>query len=577
MKKPDRIDINEDEIEGLLGRFQSDTLNDCDKTIIVSIIQTYFWIQSSLAEAKISIKRLKALFGLRRTEKRKNLENKDNIEASEDQEAETSEAAGPSSTDKADGNLLDLSPFLPPSGSQDDPESKKPIKGHGRIGHEDYVGATTQEHSHELLKKGEPCPEACGGRLYAVKPSHVVCLKGNSLVTAQRHILERLRCNLCGKVFTASPPDLRLVKYDETVKAQVVIAKFYMGLPYYRLQAWQNMIGVPLKDSTQYDLTVSVHDDVYPIYLVLENLAAQGEVLSHDDTKVRILSLMLANKRKDLEGNGLNGEGNSDKRRGMFTTSIVSKFEDYLICLFYSGRNHSGENMKKLMSKRDPGLPPFIRMCDALSSNLSAEFEEILCLCILHGRRNFYEIYDYFPGECRCVIDALAIVYQNDGVARKESMSPEKRLAYHQEHSAPVLEALKDWMVQKVEGKEVEPNGSLGKAFRYMLRHWNELTQFLRVSNCPLDNNLVERTLKKAILSRKNSLFYKTEGSAEKGGVLTTLIHTAAVNGENPFDYLVAVQKYSSHARKSPESWLPWNYRKTMEGLRQERSAPLAA
>ncbi len=61
-------------------------------------------------------------------------------------------------------------------------------------------------------------------------------------------------------------------------------------------------------------------------------------------------------------------------------------------------------------------------MADALSCNLSVTFEEILSLCLAHGRRKFYEIYDYFPGECRIVIDVLALVYNNDAIAKKEGI-----------------------------------------------------------------------------------------------------------------------------------------------------------
>jgi hypothetical protein len=200
-----------------------------------------------------------------------------------------------------------------------------------------------------------------------------------------------------------------------------------------------------------------------------------------------------------------------------------------------------------------------------------------LCLCLAHGRRKFYEIYEYFPGECGCVIDALALVYKYDAISRKEKMEPLKRLAYHQEKSAPILNALKDWMVKTFEEAQVEPNSSLGKAMQYMLKHWEGLTRFLQVPGAPLDNNFVERTLKVQIMSRKNSLFYKTEPSAAISGKITSLIHTCFENKGNPLAYLVALQQNSARVSKSPESWLPWNYRETMEGLEEERAPPLAA
>ncbi len=78
----------------------------------------------------------------------------------------------------------------------------------------------------------------------------------------------------------------------------------------------------------------------------------------------------------------------------------------------------------------------------------------------------------------------------------------------------------------------MEPNSGLGKAISYMLRQWPALTLFLREPGAPLDNNLCERALKKAILHRKNSLFYKTLNGAEVGDLYMSLIHTCELKSE---------------------------------------------
>ena len=59
----------------------------------------------------------------------------------------------------------------------------------------------------------------------------------------------------------------------------------------------------------------------------------------------------------------------------------------------------------------------------------------------------------------------------------------------------------------------MEPNSGLGEAIRYLLMHWDRLTLFLRQPRAPLDNNICG-ILKKAILHRKNSPFYKTGNGA---------------------------------------------------------------
>ena len=113
----------------------------------------------------------------------------------------------------------------------------------------------------------------------------------------------------------------------------------------------------------------------------------------------------------------------------------------------------------------------------------------------------------------------------------------------------------------------MEPNSGLGQAISYLLKHWEKLTLFLRVAGAPIDNNLVERALKKAILHRKNSLFYKTRNGARMGDLFMSLIHTCELNGVNPFDYLTELQRHAEELKRSPSEWMPWNYRETLARL----------
>jgi hypothetical protein len=95
-----------------------------------------------------------------------------------------------------------------------------------------------------------------------------------------------------------------------------------------------------------------------------------------------------------------------------------------------------------------------------------------------------------------------------------------------------------------------------------MLKHWSKLTLFLRKAGAPLDNNVCERALKKAILHRKNSLFFKTPNGAHVGDVYMSLIHTCELNRVDPFDYQTQLQRHAKDVRQHPDKWLPWNYPK---------------
>ena len=166
------------------------------------------------------------------------------------------------------------------------------------------------------------------------------------------------------------------------------------------------------------------------------------------------------------------------------------------------------------------------------------------------------------PSSCRHLLESLAVVYRNDAVARERRLSPEARLRFHQEASGPTMQQLHDWLERQLGEKRTEPNSALGGAIGYMLKHWEELTLFLRQAGAPLDNNVCERALKKAILHRKNALFYKTRNGARVGDLFMSLIYTCQLNEANPFDYLTELQQHAEAARgRAPSVWMPWNYR----------------
>lgn len=232
-------------------------------------------------------------------------------------------------------------------------------------------------------------------------------------------------------------------------------------------------------------------------------------------------------------------------RAGIFTSGIVSTKEGRKIAVYFTGQQHAGENLSDVLRQRDAELQTPIEMCGALSRNLPEEVKVILANCVAHSRRRFLKVVESFPAECRFVLETLGKVYKNDAIAREKRMTPAERLAFHQAESGPLMETLYDWMVDQLEAKKVEENGGLGQAMSYALKHWPKLTRFLEELGAPLDNNEAERSLKKAIILRKNSLFFKTRNGAHVGDIFTSLIHTCQLSGADPFDYLTELQEHA--------------------------------
>jgi len=345
----------------------------------------------------------------------------------------------------------------------------------------------------------------------------------------------------------------------------IALLKYGSGFPFYRLERLQGSLGIPLPASTQWAIVKGTAHRIKPAFEELIRQAAQGEVLHNDDTTMKILALTGKRSTHPARAEASEQEADGSERTGMFTSGIVSTGEGRHIALFFTGRQHAGENLHDVLQRRAAELGPPIQMCDALSRNPSKAFETILAHCLAHGRRKFVEVAENFPNECRTVLEIFGKVYHHDAIAHQQRMSPKERLIYHQAHSGPLMDELNGWAKAQLDDHQVEPNSGLGKAIVYLNNHWEKLTVFLRVPGAPLDNNLCERALKKAILHRKNALFYKTQNGAQVGDVFMSLIHTCQLNGVNPFDYLTELQTHAADLACRPQDWMPWNYRETLQ------------
>ncbi len=545
---PEIVEVDKTQLEEVLCRVEQ-ALDDKDAELIRAVFASYVYVTDLVEDKNTSIRRLRQLLFGARTEKT------DTVVGRGGEKPEVSPPDGVAAK-------TELTVGEPDSDMSDEAATETAAHGHGRNGADAYRGAERINIPHPSLSAGDPCP-ACGqGTVYEKAPGVVVRISGQPPLAATIYQLHKLRCHLCGQVFTAAvPPEAGNAKYDATAGSMIGLLKYGSGLPFNRLEGLQGYLEIPLPASTQWDIVNAVAANLTPAFEELVRQAAQGEVLHNDDTTVKILELM--GQRGGLEDSvPIEAEGNdAETRTGLFTSGVVALRDGHRVALFFSGRQHAGENLAEVLKHRAEQLPPPIQMCDALSRNLPGELQTIVANCLAHARRQFVDVYDRFPEQCRYLLEALAVVYRNDASARERQLSPEARLQWHQEASGPTMQQLHDWLTRQLDEKLTEPNSALGSAIRYMLRHWEKLTLFLRQAGAPLDNNVCERALKKAILHRKNSLFYKTQNGARVGDLFMSLIYTCQLNEANPFDYLTQLQRHSDQGTPSPQLWMPWNYR----------------
>jgi hypothetical protein len=190
-KPAETLTLRAEDGEALIAQVHRSNLPRADAERVEWVIRMYFYVVFALQEAKLSVKRLRALlFGKNST-------------PSPGPEASSASSQGDGDGTGAPG------PHAPP-GASPRPERATPKGGHrrgmGRLGADAYAGATRVECHHEELAVGQRCPVCGEGTLYPLPAGVEIRINGNALLSAMRYEVAKLRCSACGEIFTAGLP-----------------------------------------------------------------------------------------------------------------------------------------------------------------------------------------------------------------------------------------------------------------------------------------------------------------------------------------------------------------------------------
>lgn len=528
---PPIAELSEADLDGLIERLEQAIAHDLalsvsDLQVLLQVLLSFAHLHERLSERDITLHKLRKLAGI--------------VQSSEK-----------------------LSHLLPKSSNKKPPQAAQlPVEPPAEpVIHERCT------HAIEGLEKGQVCPECQRGKLYKYAPAAFLRIEGQSPFLCTLHLLERLRCNTCGAYFTAElSPTVQAdgatgQSYGYSARAMMALHKYFAGLPFYRQHTLQQLFGTPVSASTVFEQCEQVANAVQPVFKALMAQAA-GAVHYHlDDTTNRILNQSPVEKpdRKT---------GTLKTRTGIYTSGVIATLESGAeILLFETNIGHAGEWIDQILKHRPPDAPVPMVMCDALSRNFPSVVEFEKTLCNSHARREFVDVFEHFPDSVAWVLEQYALIWQHETHCQDHQLTPAQRLAYHQTHSLPVMQGLREWGQQQLDSGGVEANSGLGKAIAYFQRHYQGLTAFCRLSAAQLDNNRLEQALKLVIRNRKNALFFKTQAGAAIADVLLSLMATAAQANINVFEYLIVLQRHAKEVKQNPQLWLPWNYQNTLQAL----------
>lgn len=559
IKKPKIIKLTLEQQTTLVAAVEASNLDQDIGDFLVGLVYGNRWLVEGLEAGILSINKLRRILQIT-TETAESRKKQANNKIVTTNLQNNTDAAALLNGENVDNLLIDSTNTV----SIIEAAKTSAIKGHGRYAADEYTGADIVNIKLDGLKAGGPCPaEYCDGKLYeSSDPGVFVQITGGKMATATRYNLEKLRCNICEIVYTATLPDyVGITKYDDNFVALLMIHKYFISVPFFRQETLQQYLGVPLASSTQWDLIAAHKDVLAALYGALVLDAANGKGLCIDDTRARILEQIAKNKKQD----------NKKEKKSCYTTGIVSIHDDHKVYIYMTDNLTAGKSAAPILKLRDPELPPPYLMCDALTANIPHEISKdlyILCYCLVHARRQFYDLPNGYDDLADKVIFLIGKIYDNE--QQTKGMNDEARLKYHQDHSQGIMNELKTYLDEQ--SHNYEPNGIAGIAIKYVLKRWTELTQFLRFKNVPLDNNITERALKLIIQLRKSSMFYKTLASATIASHIQSALYSAAQNNVNPHEYMELILKHKTAVLANPGEWLPWQYQETLR-LLEEGSA----
>jgi transposase len=338
-------------------------------------------------------------------------------------------------------------------------------------------------------------------------------------VSVIRHVRLKYACKPCqGHVRVASMPVLLLPKSIASTElvAHTIVAKYVDHVPLYRQESIWQRLEIDLPRSSLCGWVIKTAELCEPLVKLLQTNLIQHDYVQADETTVQVLeevgrnnstkSYMWAYRGGDLNHPSIVLDY-QETRAGFHAQTFLEGFNGYLQTDAYSGY-HWTEKI--------------------------AEITPVGCMA--HARRPFAELMKL--SKSTLAKEALVFfkkLYEVEREARENNLTHQQRHELRNSKAPAILNAFKQWLEFNL--AKVPEQHKIGQAIQYALRHWVELTNYLKDGKVEIDNNLIENTIRPFTLGRKNWLFMGSPRGAKAGAALYSLIETCRANKVEPYKY----------------------------------------
>ena len=407
---------------------------------------------------------------------------------------------------------------------------------HGRAALPEHL--ERREVVHELTEAEKLCP--CCGRprvCIGTQTAEQLDLEPARFFV-RRTIKKSYACQHCDpqavppeqRLQTAGPPQVGpLAKglCGPGLLAHVITAKFADHTPLYRQAGQLARSGVAVACSTLGDWLAQAADLLEPLYGLMHQRLLLCRVIHTDDTAVKLRVV------------------GADRTRSAHLWVGIGE-ADYPYVVFDFTADYTAAGPARFLA----GYRGYLQ-ADALAQyeGLYADDRVKHVCCWAHARRKFVAASEAKDERAEVALGLIRQLYAlerelppllppaDDPMAQEQRRQrEEQRRCWRQQHAAPVLVQLKQWLQEQ--RPQALPKSALGQAIGYALNNWEALCRYLEHGYLAIDNNLSERTLRAIAVGRKNWGVLGSDTGGQTAAVLYSVVGTCKHLGIDPFVYL---------------------------------------
>lgn len=388
---------------------------------------------------------------------------------------------------------------------------------------------------------------ACGCQKNVIK--HEAHERLNYIPPVYEVIIEKREVVACpkgcqGEMKTAPKPKhiLPKAKFTESVLAHIIVSKLDDRQPYYHLEKqFKKRAGFDLSRSTMASATIKCTEALQPLVNLMKDEIIDYDIGALDATGFQVLNE--PGRPAQRKSYAYCMRGGPPGKESIIYSYNAEKHKQFVNEWFegFSGTLHcDGDPFFELMFEK---------------GEIKANF------CNAHSRRKFEPIAKATLGDglAKEAMRFYKRLYKIERKAKDQKLSPDQRHALRQEESKPLMDEFKQWLDKYA--PTTLPKSSLGKAFRYCLKFWDGLCEYLQDGRLEVDNNLTEQEIKPFVIARKNFMFANSVDGANALCLHFSLIRTAKRHNLDPYRYYVKILEAIPHCEtiEDYEALLPWN------------------